>query len=290
MEVINKQILHKRLQEALGTNGCCDIRDMPSFEAERYIEHLERFEEENPYSKIMKSVPHLKLNLPTFDAEQAKAEIETHIGDDFVPINLRNTEETLEHSALDHPYWYARTLINYTPDSRLWTQKQSKECATRMHPDLQPYAASIIDQVPRLNLLDMKYYKTDLYDKLSYITKYIFDNIADETYRIFVWKIGKEGYLNWHNHAKLPWHKDLIVNDKAIVHLPIVSDPKIRMLVKIEEEIYSEYYQPGNSYVFNNIQDHAVDNPSDVNRIHVVAFIPWNDPKFEKVLERSLNA
>lgn len=290
MEIISKDILHKRLQEGVEEYIVDEFKDLSQKDKDEYMKTLNEYETTNPYSKIMKDVPHLKLDLPEFDYQKALTEIDTHIGDKFIPINMRNVIETEEKGHANHPYWSARALINYSPESDKWFQKQSKESVTWKHPELQPNAATLVDTAPRLNLQDMKYYKTDLYDKLSYISSYIFDNIAENTYRVFVWRIGKEGYLNWHNHARLPWHKDLIVNDKAIVHLPVISHPDIRMLVNVNDNIYSEYYQPGNAYVFNNIHDHAVENKTDINRIHVVAFIPWNDPKFEKVLERSLNA
>ena len=146
----------------------------------------------------------------------------------------------------------------------------------------------MLNTAPRLNLDDMEYYQTDLYDRMPYIIDYIKQHIADKTYRVQIWLIGNHGYLNWHNHASLPWHTDIIMNDKAIVHLPIRSDPNIRMLVRMDGKIYGEYYEPGNTYLFNNIKDHAVENNTNVDRIHVVAFVPYNDPKFVDLLERSM--
>jgi len=290
MEIISKDILHHRLQEGDEAYNYNAFEEMSESEKTAYVEKLDLYEKNNPYSKLMKSVPHLKLDVPPFDAKRSHEEIVKHIGDDFVPINMRNVLETEEHGPINHQHWSARAIINYTPHSDKWLQKQSKESATWKYPELQPRANKLINKVPRLELDDMEYYKTDLYDKLSYTSNYIFENIADNTYKVFIWRIGKEGYLNWHNHAKLPWHKDLVVNDKAIVHLPVITHPDIRMIVDINDTLYSEYYEPGSAYVFNGIQDHAVENKTDVNRLHVVAFIPWNDPKFEKVLERSLNA
>jgi hypothetical protein len=95
--------------------------------------------------------------------------------------------------------------------------------------------------------------------------------------------------LNWHNHARLPWHSDVIANDKAIVHIPIVTDPGIRMLVRTDDKkIYSEHYAPGNAYVFNNVKDHAVENNTMVDRLHVAIFVPYHDKKFINLLDRSV--
>lgn len=289
MKVIDKSQLRSKLQDGDKSYNYGLFENIDDEKAKESVEQILKYEGKYPYSKITKEIPHIKLDIPTFDVSKAKEELDNSIGNAYVPINMRNTKETAENGPDFQRHWAARAIVNYTPHSHLWFNKQSKECATWEYPDLQPRASKIIDQVPRLNLEDMEYYKTDLYSRLPYITKYIFDNICDESYRIFVWKIGKEGYLNWHNHARLPWHSDVIANDKAIVHIPIISDPKIRMLVRMDDQkIYSEYYEPGNAYVFNNIKDHAVENNSNIDRIHVVAFVPYHDKKFIELLDRSI--
>jgi hypothetical protein len=286
MDILERSDLVSRLQTGDAKYACYSFGDLSPENQKKFLEERDEYEAKAPWSKIMKDVPHLKLNIPEFDAERALLEIEQHI-DFMVPINMRNDIETEEKGPDDHHSWSARALINYTPHDDRWFQKQSKECATRAFPEYQPYAHSIINSVPRLNLEDMKYYKTPLWDKLSYITDYISTYLCDESYRAFVWQMGKEGYLNWHNHARLPWHSDLITNDKAIVHIPVVTHDDIKMLVEIDDVIYSENYKAGGTYIFNNIHDHAVENNTSVNRIHIAIFIPWHDKKFTKVLERS---
>lgn len=289
MEVIKKEDLILKLQKGdeAYSYGVFDNIDEESAKAS--IQQILEYEEKYPYSSITKEIPHIKLDIPKFDHDRAKAEVDNAIGSAFIPINMSTTAETIDQGPNYHRHWGARALINYTPHSHLWFNKQSKECATRDMPEYQPYASSIIDKVSRLNLEDMKYYRTDLYNRLPYITKFIFEHICDTSYRAFVWKMGHNGYLNWHNHARLPWHSDVIANDKAIVHIPIVSDPKIKMLVRMDDQrIYSEYYKPGNAYVFNNIKDHAVENTTDIDRIHVVVFVSYHDKKFIKLLDRSI--
>jgi hypothetical protein len=289
MEILNKNDLRKKLRsgDSKYEYGVFDNLDEES--AKESIRKILDYESTYPYSSITKEIPHITLNIPKFDHHTAKAEIDEAIGSAFIPINMSTTSETIENGPNYHRHWGSRALINYTPHSHLWFNKQSKECATRDMPQYQPHASSIIDSASRLNLEDMKYYKTDLYHRMPYITNYIFENICDESYRCFVWKIGKEGYLNWHNHARLPWHTDVIANDKAIVHIPIVTSPDIRMLVRMDDKtIYSEYYEPGNAYVFNNIKDHAVENNSSIDRLHVVVFVPYHDKKFIKLLDNSI--
>lgn len=289
MELINKTELREKLQHGDKSYDYGLFENIDEFQAKKSIKQILDYEKKYSYSKITKEIPHIKLNIPELDVCKAKEELDKAIGNAYIPINMRNTKETAEFGPDFQKHWASRAIVNYTPHSHLWFNKQSKECATWEYPDLQPRATKILGLNPRLNLNDMEYYKTDLYDRLPYITKFIFDNICDESYRVFVWKIGKEGYLNWHNHARLPWHSDVIANDKAIVHIPIISDPKIRMLVRMDDQqIYSEYYKPGNAYVFNNVKDHAVENNSTVDRIHVVVFAPYHDKKFIKLLDRSI--
>lgn len=290
MNLIKKNDLVFKLRQGDGAYNYDNIFDhIDETKANDSIKKILEYENLYPYSKITKDIPHITLNVPQFDFEKAKKELDEAIGSSYIPINMSTTEETIKNGPNFHRHWGSRAIINYTPHSHLWFNKQSKECATKDMPEYQPYAASIVDTVSRLNLEDMKYYQTELYKKLPYITDFIFKNICNTTYRVFVWKIGKEGYLNWHNHARLPWHSDVIANDKAIVHIPVISDPKIKMLVKINDEnIYSEHYKPGNAYVFNNVKDHAVENTSLVDRIHVTVFVPYHDKKFISILDKSI--
>jgi len=289
VDKINKEDLIPKLQsgDKAYDYGVFDNIDEKS--AKQSVRQILEYEKNYPYSSITKEIPHIKLDIPEFDYKRAEVEVAEAIGSAFIPINMVTTAETIENGPNYHRHWASRALINYTPHSHLWFNKQSKECATRDMPQYQPTASSIIESTSRLNLEDMKYYKTDLYNRMPYITDYIFKNICDESYRCFIWKIGKDGYLNWHNHARLPWHTDVIANDKAIVHIPIVTSPDIRMLVRMDDKtIYSEYYEPGNVYVFNNIKDHAVENNSSIDRLHAVVFVPYHDKKFINLLKRSI--
>lgn len=289
METIEKHTLIPRLQ--IGDQRydySANADDLSDEAREFYIKNCEEYEKKAPWSKKLKDVPHFRLDIPEFDTNRAIAEVNEHINGNFIPINMKTTDETVTDGAPDeHHSWGARALINYTPHSDRWFNKQSKECATRAYPEYQPYASEIIDTAPRLNLDDMKYYETELWDRMSYISGFLRENICNESYRSFIWKIKGHGYLNWHNHAKLPWHTDLITNDKAIVHIPLITNEQIRMLVEVHGKIYAQYYPPGEAWIFNNIHDHAVENKSSIDRLHVAMFVPWHDEKFQKLLERS---
>ena len=293
MKIINEKDIHPNLQVSWKSK---EDKFVPDFdkqvdheEKQKYVEKIKQYEYENPVSAKIKEIPHLKLDLPVFDYEQAWQEVQKLDEESYSRCNLRNYKETQERGPLLHPHWYSKTMINYTPHSWTGQGKQAKEESAWAYPEYQKYAASIVDNVPRLNSEDMKFYKTEIYDQLPTVTNFIDKHIADNKYRMHIWKIKDGGYLNWHNHARLPWHNDIIVNDKAIVHLPLYTDPKVNMLVRKNDIIYGEHYSPGEAWVFNYVYDHAVDNPTDVFRCHIIFYVPLTDKKFCRLVERSLD-
>lgn len=256
---------------------------------EKYQRELDEYETANPTSKKIKHIPHIKLDLPLLDYEQAWKEIQSIPQEKFAYCNLRNLQETKEKGPLKHPHWCGLSMVNYTPYSWTGQGKQAKEEATLEYPQYQQKATTLIDH-KQLESDDMEFYRTEIYDQVPTVADFINTHIADRTYRVNVWKIHAGGYLNWHNHARLPWHRGLTLNDKAIIHIPIYTDPRVKMLVRKDDRIYAERYNAGESWVFNYIHDHAVDNPSDVFRCHIVLYVPLTDKKFCSLVERSIDA
>ena len=292
MNIIDEKQIHPNLRVPWKSK---EDKFVPDFdkqfdesEIRKFELKVKNYELENPISEKIKEIPHIKLDLPEIDYIKSWDEVQTIDMNTYSQVNLRNYKETKEKGPLLHPHWYSKTLINYTPDSQACQGKQAKEEAAWAYPEYQPYASKIVDGVSRLNSEDMKFYETEVYSSVPTITRFIKKYICDTTYRMHIWKIKDNGYLNWHNHARLPWHNDVIVNDKAIVHLPLYTDFKVNMLVRKNGTIYGEHYSPGTAWVFNYIYDHAVNNPTDVFRCHVVFYVPLTDKKFTKLLERSI--
>lgn len=256
---------------------------------QKYQNEVDTYEAANPTSKKIKHIPHIKLDLPLLDYEKAWQEVQSIPQEKFAYCNLRNYNETLEKGPLHHPHWCGLSMVNYTPFSWTGQGKQAKEEATLGYPEYQPQATKLI-ATKQLESDDMEFYRTEIYNQLPTVANFINEHIADRTYRVNVWKIHAGGYLNWHNHARLPWHSGLTLNDKAIIHIPLYTHPDVKMLVKKEGKIYSERYNHGEPWVFNYIYDHAVDNPSDVFRCHIVLYVPLTDKKFCSLVERSLDA
>lgn len=292
MKEITDNDIHPKLRVPWKSQEDEFIPDLPNKisydEKIKYEESVKLYEKNNPVSAKIKEIPHLKLKLPKFDYISAWNEVQQIDESTYSRCNLRNYKETQEKGPLLHPHWYSKTIINYTPHSWTGQGKQAKEEAAWAYPEYQPYASSIVDKVPRLNSEDMKFYETEIYDQLPTITGFINEHIADTTYRMHIWKIKDGGYLNWHNHARLPWHSDVIVNDKAIIHLPLYTHKDVKMLVRKNNKIYAEHYSEGEAWVFNYIYDHAVDNPTNVFRCHIVFYVPLTDKKFCKLVESSL--
>ena len=287
MKIVKIENLHPQLRVPWTSKE--DVFEHFSPEEDAYNEIAKDYEAANPVSAMLKHIPHFKLDIPEFDHARAWAEVQEIPMDTYSRANLRNYEETTAKGKVEHPHWYSNTMVNYTPRSSDCQGKQSKEEAAVAYPEYQENAAKILGKVPRLNSVDMNFYETETYAKLPYITNFIKEHIADDTFRMHIWKIKGEGYLNWHNHIKLPWHSDVIINDKAIVHIPLYTHPDVEMLVNKEGTIYSEHYEVGSSWIFNYIYDHAVDNPSDVFRCHIVFYVSLSNKKFADLCLKSSN-
>jgi hypothetical protein len=264
------------------------IDNLNSFQISEYKRKLNRLEEKYPILKKLNKIPHLKLDLLDFDYKRAHKEILKATNDIFIPSNLHNFFETQKFGVLNHTHWSNRTLVNYSYDSNNFVGQRDKEHASMVFPELQPVAKKLLEQNKDLSHNDMFYYKTDLYDQMPYITNYIEKNVCDNRYRIILSKIKSKGVIEWHNHTNVNWNKDIKVNESLFLHIPVVSHSLVEMLVKIEDQVYSEYYIPGNLYIFNNIYDHAVINNSDIDRLHIVIMLPWSDLKLLNTIERTI--
>lgn len=265
------------------------INDLDSIQLFKYKRKLNELERKYPILKKLNKIPHLKLDLIDFDFNQAYKEIVKATNDIFIPSNMNNYYETQKYGAANHTHWLNRTLVNYSYDSDRFIGQRDKEYATLVFPDLQPIAKKLLDQNQELSHEDMLYYETDLYKQVPYITDYIEKNVCDKRYRIILSKIKSKGVIEWHNHTNITWNKNIEVNECLFLHIPVISDPLVEMLVKINNKVYSEYYIPGNLYIFNNIYDHAVINNSNIDRLHIVIMLPWSDLKLLNTIERTIN-
>lgn len=263
------------------------ISSLTGKEYDMYLSNIKELELKYNHFRILSQIPHLKLTLPHFDYKIARNQIEEATDNNFTPINMRNYYDSIQEGPKDHPYWSARALVNYSHHSDRFFGNRDKEFATLSVPEMQSNAKQLLDQNKELTLEDMTYYQTDIYDSLPYITSYINNYICDRSYRIYLWKLKAKGTIEWHNHSNLLWNKNLEVNESILVHIPIITHPSVEMLVKINDTVYSKYYELGNAYIFNNNYDHAVINDSNIDRLHIIVMIPWSDEKIAKLVEET---
>jgi hypothetical protein len=264
------------------------INDLTTEQYTVYLTKLKELENKYEHFKILNSIPHLKLDSPTFDYNVANNQILTATNNNYTPINLNNYFDTHREGPIDHPFWSARALINYSSHSDRFFGNRDKEFAALTFPELQPFANQKLKQGKELTLEDMKYYQTDIYNLLPYITSYIHDYICDISYRIYLWKLKANGIIEWHNHSNLLWNKNLEVNESILVHIPIITTPTVEMLVRINDAVYSKHYELGNAYIFNNNYDHAVINNSEIDRVHIIVMIPWSDKKIANLVKKTV--
>lgn len=233
-------------------------------------------------------IPHLKLNVPFFDYNKAIQELEC-LENRYVPIKIGKSplwskDKPSSDDLIDHPTWSSRALVNYTYDSDKYFSFFDRDESTIARPDLQPIASKKIQEGKRPNGVDMFHYKTEIYDKMPYITEYI-EKLYNKSNRILIWKLAAGGSIPWHNHTTKAGKEK--TTEDLILHIPIVTHPDIEMCVKIDDVIYKENYQPGSVYLFNSTNDHAVFNNTEVDRIHIVIMVPSDDKILNKLLEQS---
>ncbi len=81
-------------------------------------------------------------------------------------------------------------------------------------------------------------------------------------------KILKVRLMKLQAHSKIPMHIDKFDGKHNVIryHLPIITNPDVIMIVNNKQY----YLQPGQIYIIDVSQAHAVENNSDQDRVHLV--------------------
>jgi hypothetical protein len=271
------------------------IDSMPNIpETEKIIAD---YEEKNPIILKIRYIPHLKLKIPPFDLNRALSEISHYYkNNDFMQLDLKGIpyKEGGQYFWYDglHDSWNSRALINYIPESKGTWGKEDRELAVKNYPEYQPIASNLKSRRPFLQ--DMKFYKTEIWDSLPYITNYIMENFCEDFLnmrRTHLYKLNSGGLLNFHNHRLLPWESYAAPHDEGIIHIPLITHPESLMLEQLGDShwIDAQHYLPGEAYLLNTYMNHAVDNTqSPIDRLHLTIMIDFSDKKFVEIIERSL--
>jgi len=256
------------------------------------------YEEKNPIILKIRHIPHLKLKIPPFDLTQALSEISSIYKDnDFMPLDLKgidyNEGGNFFHTIQGlHTSWNSKALINYIPESKGLWGKEDRELAVINYPEYQPIASKLKSRRPFLQ--DMKFYKTEIWDSLPYITNYIMENLCidfSNMRRTFLFKLNSKSLINFHNHRLMPWENYAGPHDEGIIHIPLITHPESLMLEQIGDShwIDLQHYSAGEAWLFNSYMNHAVDNTkSPIDRLHLTIIIDFSDKRFVEVIERSL--
>jgi hypothetical protein len=250
-----------------------------------YQNYIEKLKHANELTKQLNSIPHLKLELPEFDHQTALNEAMNCSNNNFSPI--QNCDFRDRHGPrTDHNTWSSRALVNYVPYSDQYCSFYDREDSAEDFPELQPEAWHNLKQGKAVGYQHMKYYKTEIYDKMPYTTSYLEKYVYNTSNRILLWKLAAGGKIGWHHHSNKQGNTN--VNDNIIVHFPIMTNPNVKMLVKIDNITHEHHYELGSAYVFNSVHDHAVTNYSNEDRIHIIVMIPFNDEKIWDTIKKSL--
>lgn len=255
-----------------------------SMTSEVYKNYTKKLNQANEDTKKLNSIPHLKLDLPNFNYNVAYQEITKAIGDNFTPIECCDYTN-IKGIRTKHDTWSSSALVNYIPYSDRYFSYYDREDSAVNFPNLQPEAYELFKSNKPIGYKHMRYYKTEIYKKMSYITSYLEKYVYNTSYRVLIWKLAAGGSIGWHHHSNKQGNTD--INDNIIVHLPVMSHPDVKMMVRINNNLYEEYYAPGNAYIFNSVYDHAVINNSNVDRLHIIAMLPFKDEKIWKIIKKS---
>ncbi len=255
-----------------------------------------------PWIREMARVPHLKIDFPEFSVARALAELDA-ASVRYAQCSLRTPQEAAELGPLLQPYWYASALVNYNSSSESYFCKLSKEVATLEEKELQ--AASREKFLSGLNAKnekpcatalnwglrsrDMDHYKTELWMRLPYITGYVSEHIGEPLYRCWFMLIKAGGYLNWHSHARLENEGDFFY-DKFIVHIPLVTNPRAVMHVMMDDEVHSQHYAPGETWILNSMQNHSLENLGNEDRVHLVITTPTSNRTLSAAIQKAMRA
>ena len=81
-------------------------------------------------------------------------------------------------------------------------------------------------------------------------------------------KILRAELARLHKHCSVPNHIDKGVSlyNNNRIHLPIITDPKVKFWVKNE----TTYMKEGHLTEINNVGEHGVENNSNIDRIHLI--------------------
>jgi hypothetical protein len=114
---------------------------------------------------------------------------------------------------------------------------------------------------------DIVVQKTTLYKYFPNTIDWIFENIPG-VFRCKISRLKAGETANWHNHP----HR--LQKFDAVLHIPLVSNPDVKMHVRYKDNISSEqecYFEPGKLWFFNAGPDieHAVTNNSSEDRWHL---------------------
>lgn len=291
-------IIHrKELDEDMSDLSDCifPIDHMPTTPEAKEI--IDEYERKNPVILKIRYIPHLRLKLPPFDLDRALKEVHQYYeSNDFMGLDLNGLSldeggRVSKYKGI-HSAWSSRALVNFTPNSKGTWGKDDREIAMRDFPDLQPNADKIKNRRPFLQ--DMKFYKTDLWDSLPYITSYITENLCGDMENIrrsFLYKLKAGGRIKFHNHRFLPFDNTAAPHEEGIIHIPLITHPSSMMyqLIGDSDWIDARHYEPGEVWLFNTYANHAVDNKkSPIDRLHLVVMVDFSDKKFTELIEKSI--
>jgi hypothetical protein len=155
------------------------------------------------------------------------------------------------------------TLVDkVTANAHLWVVDDSRFLTA--HPDSRHIVFRFPDSYPHSHR-SASY--TELWDDWAALLKPVIA-IVGERYGFVEWTTSKIMLSSLRAHAQVPRHVD--ANPSSLVphkvHVPLVTNPGVTFVIEGERH----HLPIGRAYEINNLLVHAVENVSDLERVHLI--------------------
>lgn len=149
-----------------------------------------------------------------------------------------------------------------------------------------------------------KFKVTDVGDRMPGIVNYV-QNMFEQPGRSRISKLTAGRTIYYHSHAvKAKVNKKKLArstSNRATIHIPLITNPKCSFAVtkdpgnsvrpdKFEpiDTEHFQYYGIGEVWMFNSIQYHKAQNLGEDDRVHVLLYFDYMDPKIRPIIEQAI--
>jgi len=230
-------------------------------------------------TETLKTIPHLKLPI-NFGVEPLVEEV-TPALPHLIGYELPGEDRTEKERELYRNSWRGRGLIDLEPDS-------SKGMLDARSYQGQPPPF----EIQRTPWGQPIYHHTDM-AKVMPFCMLVIDQLFERPERCRIAAIQSGGNLYWHSHCQYISgnYSNHSQYNIAIVHVPIITNPKVKFgVTKFHHSEHGyhpvwQHYAAGECWLLNAWHEHNVRNESDENRVHLMMYGSLTDFKLQPLIK-----